>query len=60
MIWVFLGAGLFNVLAGLPFVPQQTLYVNFTTQVLQSIGLGLGQPDGGPHGASRRARRTSR
>ena len=47
MIWTFLGAGLFNVLAGVPFVPQQTLYVNFTTQVLQSIGLGLGEPTEG-------------
>jgi P-type Ca2+ transporter type 2C len=47
MIWTFLGSGLFNVLAGLPFVPQQTLYVNFTTQVLQSVGLGLGAPTEG-------------
>jgi len=47
LIWTFLGAGLFNVLLGLPFVPQQTLYVNFTTQVLQSIGLGLGEPTEG-------------
>jgi P-type Ca2+ transporter type 2C len=47
MIWTFLGSGLFNVLAGVPFVPQQTLYVNFTTQVLQSIGLGLGEPTEG-------------
>jgi Ca2+-transporting ATPase len=47
MIWTFLGSGLFNVLAGLPFVPQQTLYVNFTTQVLQSIGLGMGEPTAG-------------
>ncbi|HKO32834.1 MAG TPA: HAD-IC family P-type ATPase, partial [Candidatus Limnocylindria bacterium] len=47
MIWTFLGAGLFNVLMGVPFVPQQTLYVNFTTQVLQSIGLGLGEPTEG-------------
>jgi Ca2+-transporting ATPase len=47
MIWTFLGAGLFSVLAGVPFVPQQTLYVNFTTQVLQSIGLGLGEPTKG-------------
>jgi Ca2+-transporting ATPase len=28
-------------------VPQQTLYVNFTTQVLQSIGLGMGEPTEG-------------
>jgi Ca2+-transporting ATPase len=47
MIWTFLGSGLFNVLAGLPFVPQQTLYVNFTTQVFQSIGLGMGEPTEG-------------
>ena len=47
MIWTFLGSGLFNVLAGVPFVPQQTLYVNFTTQVLQSIGLGMGEPTEG-------------
>ncbi len=47
MIWTFLGSGLFSVLAGVPFVPQQTLYVNFTTQVLQSIGLGLGEPTEG-------------
>ena len=47
LIWTFLGAGLFNVLLGIPFVPQQTLYVNFTTQVLQSIGLGLGEPTEG-------------
>jgi len=47
MIWTFLGSGLFNVLAGVPFVPQQTLYVNFTTQVLQSVGLGLGEPTEG-------------
>ena len=47
MIWTFLGSGVFNVLAGLPFVPQQTLYVNFTTQVLQSIGLGMGEPTEG-------------
>jgi Ca2+-transporting ATPase len=47
MIWTFLGSGVFNVLAGVPFVPQQTLYVNFTTQVLQSIGLGMGEPTEG-------------
>jgi Ca2+-transporting ATPase len=40
----FLGASIFNVVGGVPFVPLQTLYVNFTTQVLQSIGLGYGQP----------------
>jgi Ca2+-transporting ATPase len=47
LILTFLGAGVFNVLAGVPFVPQQTLYVNFTTQVLQSVGLGMGAPTEG-------------
>jgi Ca2+-transporting ATPase len=41
-IWTFLGAAVFNILGGVPFVPQQTLWVNFTTQIFQSIGLGLG------------------
>jgi Ca2+-transporting ATPase len=43
-IVTFLGASIFNVVAGIPFVPLQTLYVNFTTQVLQAIGLGYGRP----------------
>src|SRR4029078_5929063 len=43
-IITFLGASIFNVVGGVPFVPLQTLYVNFTTQVLQSIGLGYGKP----------------
>ena len=60
MIWTFLGSGLFNVLAGVPFVPQQTLYVNFTTQVLQSIGLGLGEPAEGLMERPPRRSRTSR
>jgi Ca2+-transporting ATPase len=40
----FLGASIFNVVGGVPFVPLQTLYVNFTTQVLEAIGLGYGRP----------------
>jgi Ca2+-transporting ATPase len=43
----FLGASIFNVVGGVPFVPLQTLYVNFTTQVFQAIGLGYGRPAGG-------------
>jgi Ca2+-transporting ATPase len=46
-IVTFLGASIFNVVAGIPFIPLQTLYVNFTTQVLQSIGLGYGRPGEG-------------
>ena len=43
----FLGASIFNIVGGVPFVPLQTLYVNFTTQVLQAIGLGYGRPGEG-------------
>jgi P-type Ca2+ transporter type 2C len=46
-IWTFLGSSVLNILAGVPFIPQQTLYVNFTTQVFQAIGLGLGSPSEG-------------
>ncbi len=42
LIVTFLGASIFNVVSGVPFVPLQTLWVNFTTQVFQSIGLGYG------------------
>ena len=43
-IVTFLGASIGNIVGGVPFLPLQTLYVNFTTQVAQSIGLGYGQP----------------
>jgi Ca2+-transporting ATPase len=43
----FLGASIFNIVGGVPFVPLQTLYVNFTTQVFQAIGLGYGKPGEG-------------
>ena len=33
--------------AACPFLPLQTLWVNFTTQVFQSIGLGYGEPGEG-------------
>ena len=41
-IVTFLGASIFNIVGGVPFVPLQTLYMNFTTQVLEAIGLGYG------------------
>jgi P-type Ca2+ transporter type 2C len=47
MIITFLGASILNIASGVPFLPLQTLWVNFTTQVFQSIGLGYGQPSGG-------------
>jgi P-type Ca2+ transporter type 2C len=46
-IVTFLGASIFNVVGGVPFVPLQTLYVNFTTQVFEAIGLGYGKPADG-------------
>jgi Ca2+-transporting ATPase len=43
-ITMFLGASIFNVVSGVPLVPLQTLWVNFTTQVFQAVGLGYGEP----------------
>jgi len=43
-IFTFLGASIFNILSGIPFLPLQTLWVNFTTDVFQAIGLGWGKP----------------
>ncbi|GAA2909912.1 ATPase [Actinoplanes cyaneus] len=47
MIVTFLAASIFNIAAGVPFLPLQTLWLNFTTQVFQSVGLGYGnaEPD---------------
>ena len=50
-IGTFLGASIFNILGGVPFLPLQTLWINFTVDILQAIGLGYGKPrdraDGG-------------
>jgi P-type Ca2+ transporter type 2C len=43
----FLGAAIFNIAGGVPFLPLQTLWVNFTTQVSQAVGLGYGKPSSG-------------
>jgi Ca2+-transporting ATPase len=47
MIITFLAASLLNIASGIPLLPMQTLWVNFTTQVFQGIGLGYGTPSGG-------------
>ena len=47
LIITFLGASILNIVSGIPFLPLQTLWVNFTTQVFQSIGLGYGEPSEG-------------
>jgi Ca2+-transporting ATPase len=43
-ITMFLGASIFNIVGGVPLVPLQTLWVNFSTQIFQAIGLGYGEP----------------
>jgi len=43
-ILTFIGAAIFNILGGTPFLPLQTLYINFTAGVFQAIGLGFGRP----------------
>jgi P-type Ca2+ transporter type 2C len=47
MIVTFLGSSILNIASGIPFLPLQTLWVNFTTQVFQSVGLGYGTPSEG-------------
>src|SRR4051812_1544705 len=42
-IVMFLGASVFNIVGGVPLLPLQTLWVNFTTQVFQAVGLGYGK-----------------
>ena len=43
-ITTFLAASIFNILGGVPLIPLQTLWVNFTTQVFEAVGLGYGAP----------------
>ena len=47
MILTFLGASILNIVSGIPFLPMQTLWVNFTTQIFQAVGLGYGEPSEG-------------
>ena len=43
-IVTFLGSSLLNILGGIPFLPLQTMWLNFTVNVFQAIGLGYGAP----------------
>ncbi len=43
-IATFLGSSLLNILSGIPFLPLQTMWLNFTVNVFQAIGLGYGKP----------------
>jgi P-type Ca2+ transporter type 2C len=47
LIATFVGASILNIVSGVPFLPLQTLWINFTTQVFQSVGLGYGAPSEG-------------
>ena len=47
MIVMFLGSSILNIASGIPLLPMQTLWVNFTTQVFQAVGLGYGEPSEG-------------
>jgi len=42
LVFTFLGCAIGNVVGGVAFVPLQTLWVNFSTQVFQAVGLGYG------------------
>jgi Ca2+-transporting ATPase len=46
-IFSFLGASIFDIAGGVPFLPLQTLWINFTTLLFQAIGLGYGRPAAG-------------
>jgi len=43
-IATFIGSSLLNILGGIPFLPLQTMWLNFTVNVFQAIGLGYGKP----------------
>ena len=42
-IATFLGASILYIAGGVPFLPLQTLWVNFTVQIFLAIGLGYGK-----------------
>jgi P-type Ca2+ transporter type 2C len=47
LVLTFIGASIFNLAGGIPFLPLQTLWLNFTTQVFQAVGIGYGKPSEG-------------
>ena len=48
-IATFLGSALLNIVGGVPFLPLQTLWLNFTVNVFQAPRPRLRQAAGGPH-----------
>ena len=49
-IATFLGSSLLNILGGIPFLPLQTMWLNFTVNVFQAHRPRLRQAARGPHG----------
>jgi Ca2+-transporting ATPase len=43
----FLGSSIFWIAGGVPFLPQQTIWINFSVQLSQAFGLGFGAPTPG-------------
>jgi Ca2+-transporting ATPase len=43
-IATFLGSSLLNILGGIPFLPLQSIWINFSVTTFQAIGLGYGKP----------------
>jgi Ca2+-transporting ATPase len=41
-VLMFLGASLFFIVSGIPLLPLQTLYINFTIDLFLAVGIGLG------------------
>src|SRR3954471_17950904 len=41
-IATFLGSAILNIVGGIPFLPLQTLWINFTVTVFLAVGLGYG------------------
>ncbi len=46
-IATFLGASIFWIAGGVPFLPAQTIFINFSVQVSQAFGLGFAEPTSG-------------
>ena len=59
-IATFLGSSLLNILGGIPFLPLQTLWLNFTVNVFQAHRPRLRQAARGPDGGAAAARRSRR
>ena len=49
-ITVFLGSSLLNILGGVPFLPLQTMWLNFTVNVFQGDRPRVREAEGRPHG----------